>query len=186
MNLLFLFSTFLFFQIPQIGNSFVFNNVNSKLKNKSNTKLNYTIYDEGDDKNGKNKNDKNDKNDKDKNDKDKNKNDKNKKESINSTDLEESEIKWKHRRLKQNNSSGFDTRTTENETENEIVLLKIQENIYLHNLLKKLMSPYLQQNTKLKAWYEYLDYGEIKQNGSSKFATDLTRGGLFKDWDFEW
>lgn len=171
MNLLFLFSTFLFFQIPQIGNSFVFNSVNSKLKTKSNTKLNYTIYDEGDDKNG--KNDKNDKNDKNKN------------ESANSTDLTETEIRWKHRRLKENNSSGFDSRMIENETENEIVLLKIQENIYVYNLLKKLISPYLQQNSKLKAWYEYVDYCEIKQNGSSKFAPDLTQGGLFKDWDFE-
>lgn len=185
MNLLFLFSTFLFFQIPQIGNSFVFNSVNSKLKTKSNTKLNYTIYDEGDDKNDKNdkngKNGKNGKNNKNKN----NKNDKNKNESTNSTDLTETEIRWKHRRLKQNNSSGFDSRTSENETENEIVLLKIQENIYVYNLLKKLMSPYLQQNSKLKAWYEYVDYYEVKLNGSSKFAPDLTRGGLFKDWDFE-
>lgn len=184
MNLL-LFSSFLFFQIPQIGKSFVFNNnVNSKLKGnpKSNTKLNYTIYDEGDDKNGKNeKNNKNNKNKKDKN----YKNDKNKKESTNSTDLTETEIKWKHRRLKENNSSGFDSRMIENETENEITLLKIQENIYVYNLLKKLMSPYLQQNSKLKVWYEYVDYCEIKLNGSSKFVPDLTQGGLFKEWDFE-
>ena len=47
------------------------------------------------------------------------------------------------------------------------------------------MSPYLQQNSKLKVWYEYVDYCEIKLNGSSKFVPDLTQGGLFKDWEFE-
>lgn len=107
----------------------------------------------------------------------------------NSTELNEPKNKKTPTKKIDDKLAGHDTRMEENITENAIFLLKIQKNIYIYDLLKKLTSEYLSQNAKLKAWYLYMDYVESNEpNRTSKFATDLTRGGLFESFydEFDW
>lgn len=106
----------------------------------------------------------------------------------NFTELNEADKKTYPRNLHEE-TYGHDTRIEENITENAIFLLKIQKNIYIYDLLKKLTSEWLSQNAKLKAWYLYMDYVESNEpNRTSKFAMDLTRGGLFDSFydEFDW
>jgi len=171
MNLLLfsIFSVFLFLQIPQNGSFFFKKGTLKKIKNKqeSFSRLNYTVYDT--------------------NDKDKKKD--NDKKTENSTELSEPKNKKTRTQKIDDKIAGHDTRVEENTTENAILLLKIQKNIYIYDLIKKLTSPYLSQNAKLKAWYDYMDYVESNEpNKTSKFAVDFTRGGLFDSFydEFDW
>jgi len=49
---------------------------------------------------------------------------------------------------------------------------------YKFKLLKKLTSPEISEAEKMKAIDVYQDY-----NNNSKYAVDLTAGGLYKDWN---
>lgn len=107
----------------------------------------------------------------------------------NFTELNEPKNKKTNPRFLHGETEGHDTRIEENATENAIFLLKIQKNIYIYDLLKKLTSPYLSQSSKLKAWYDYMDYVESNEpNKTSKFTMDVTRAGLFDSFydDFDW
>ena len=80
------------------------------------------------------------------------------------------------------NESAFINNTTMIPIAYEVVTL---EDIYRFNgyfyklrLLKKLTSPVVSEPEKLKAIEEDGGY-----NNKSKYAIDLTEGGLFKDWD---
>ena len=104
--------------------------------------------------------------------------------NVNSTELK-TENKYSTP-TNQTDLEGYDNRVEENKTENAILLEKIRENMYVYDLLKKLTSPFLSQNTKLKYWFEYLDYSENKSNGISKYVPNLTRGLEMMNDEFEW
>jgi hypothetical protein len=89
-------------------------------------------------------------------------------------------VKANNYTLKNNMTSGYDGRYNITEILNNTEIEKIKENFNKYNLLKTLEDKKIPIQHKIKLIDNY-----NKNNYQSVYVTNITKGGLFKDWNFK-